>query len=172
VDISQQVEESDESNNQLTLPFTAPTQSPLCNPTPSNPVLRLEPGAILEGHTAPVWSVDYSPDGRLLISGSVDNTLRLWQVANHSLLRTMPGHPFPVLSVEVSPNNQLIATGSDDGIIRRLADQQCSLVHALKGHSIGSPAWRFHRMATALASRLVRLTRCVYGAFPTADPWR
>jgi WD40 repeat protein len=34
----------------------------------------------LTGHTDSVWSVSFSPDGRLLASGSRDNTIKLWQV--------------------------------------------------------------------------------------------
>jgi WD40 repeat protein len=33
------------------------------------------------GHTAPVLSLALSADGRFLVSGSADNTMRLWQVA-------------------------------------------------------------------------------------------
>jgi hypothetical protein len=41
----------------------------------------------LEEHTSPVDSVAFSPDGALLASGSRDNTVRLWHVADRSLLR-------------------------------------------------------------------------------------
>jgi WD40 repeat protein len=46
----------------------------------------------LTGHTDSVYSVAFSPDGRLLASGSRDNTIKLWDVASGSLVRTLSGH--------------------------------------------------------------------------------
>jgi WD40 repeat protein len=37
------------------------------------------------GHTGWVWSVSFSPDGRLLASGSYDDTIKLWRVADGAL---------------------------------------------------------------------------------------
>jgi WD40 repeat protein len=36
--------------------------------------------ATLKGHTSPVWSVAYSPEGQTLASGSHDKTVKLWDV--------------------------------------------------------------------------------------------
>jgi WD40 repeat protein len=38
--------------------------------------------AALHGHSKTVFGVDYSPDGRLIASGSDDSTLRLWNAQN------------------------------------------------------------------------------------------
>jgi WD40 repeat protein len=41
-----------------------------------------------ERHTAPITSLVFSADGRYLLSGSHDGTLRLWRLAKQSTLRT------------------------------------------------------------------------------------
>ncbi|HLC15964.1 MAG TPA: WD40 repeat domain-containing protein, partial [Thermodesulfovibrionia bacterium] len=41
------------------------------------------------GHTSDVWAVAVSPDGRLLVSGSADQTVRLWEVETGKLLMTL-----------------------------------------------------------------------------------
>src|SRR6185437_1200956 len=46
----------------------------------------------LSGHSGPVWSVAFSPDGRLLASGSYDRTIRLWSVRTGELLHSLLGH--------------------------------------------------------------------------------
>ena len=49
------------------------------------------PYTVLE-HTDRVWSVAFSPDGSMLASGSDDDTIRLWDVATGTHLRTLRGH--------------------------------------------------------------------------------
>ena len=61
-----------------------------------------------------VVSVAFSPDGQLLASASVDNTVRLWRVADGRLLRTMKGHDRSVTSVAFSPDGRLLASASWD----------------------------------------------------------
>ena len=49
--------------------------------------------ARLTGHTREVRSVSFSPDGLTLASGSSDETVRLWDVADGTLLRTHDRYP-------------------------------------------------------------------------------
>jgi WD40 repeat protein len=46
-----------------------------------------------------VWSVCFSKDNKLVVSGSDDKTLRLWDLATGKCIKTLEGHSNGVLSV-------------------------------------------------------------------------
>jgi WD40 repeat protein len=70
------------------------------------------------GHREPVSSVAFNPDGRILASGSHDQTVRLWDVYTGNCVRTLLGHRHWVFSVSFSPNGQILASGSHDETIK------------------------------------------------------
>jgi len=67
-----------------------------------------------EGHTDWVKSVSISPDGRWGLSGSHDNTLRLWELATGKFVRTFKGHTDKVYSVSISQDGSWVLSGSWD----------------------------------------------------------
>ena len=72
----------------------------------------------LEGHSDCVSSVTFSPDGKLLASGSLDSTVKLWNAEDGSLVRTLEGHTARVASVTFSPDGKLLACGSADSTVK------------------------------------------------------
>src|SRR5262249_52017815 len=71
-----------------------------------------------EGHSGSVNAVAFSPDGRTVLSGSGDHTIKLWDVATGKLVRTFEGHSGTVSSVAFSPDGRTILSGSWDASVR------------------------------------------------------
>jgi hypothetical protein len=70
----------------------------------------------LKGHTGTVNCVSFSPDGKMLVSGSKDKTIKLWDVATGKELATLKGHTSSVNCVVFSPDGKTVASGSDQTI--------------------------------------------------------
>ena len=74
--------------------------------------------AILSDHTKDVYSLAFSLDGSLLVSGSEDKTVKVWDIQTGGVVRTLYGHTSLVQSVAISADNTMVASGSDDQTIR------------------------------------------------------
>jgi WD40 repeat protein len=74
--------------------------------------------ATLSGHTGGVGAVAFSPDGKLVLTGSADNTARLWEAATGKPVATLSGHTIGVRVVAFSPDGKLVLTGSGDNTAR------------------------------------------------------
>ncbi|KIM74301.1 hypothetical protein PILCRDRAFT_14564 [Piloderma croceum F 1598] len=72
----------------------------------------------LQGHNSSILSVAFSPDGSKIISGSVDKTIRIWDVSTGvKMLPLLQGHNEAVYSVAFSPDGSKIVSGSVDKTI-------------------------------------------------------
>ncbi|MEL6263123.1 MAG: caspase family protein, partial [Cyanobacteria bacterium J06626_6] len=72
----------------------------------------------LEGHSSSVNSVAFSPQGDRIVSGSSDNTLRLWDLEGNAVGSPFEGHSSWVNSVAFSPQGDRIVSGSSDNTLR------------------------------------------------------
>lgn len=74
--------------------------------------------ALLSGHNGEVKSIAYSPDGKMLASAGLDETIRLWQPETGENLATLMGHDGFVMSVAFSPDGKTLFSGSGDATVR------------------------------------------------------
>jgi len=72
----------------------------------------------LEGHSGQINSVSLTPDGCRAISGSEDNTLRVWDVESGRCLKILEGHSDVVCSVSLTPDGHRAVSGSKDKTLR------------------------------------------------------
>ena len=73
---------------------------------------------VLEGDSGDINSVAFSPDGRMIATGSDYNVARLWDAATGRELKVLEGHSDDVYSVAFSPDGRTIATASRDDTTR------------------------------------------------------
>lgn len=70
-----------------------------------------------EGHSYRVNSVDFSKDGKLIVSGGRDYKVRFWRAEDGSMLRTLATHTDEVFDVAYSPDGSMLASGGADQTI-------------------------------------------------------
>jgi WD40 repeat protein len=120
---------------------------------------------VFKGHISPVYAVAFSPDGRILATGGGTNpagllmqsidpslkpdgedmTIRLWDVASATQLRTLTGHTREVTSVAFSPDGKTLLSGASSGDVPKLWDVSGGTeLRSLQGESNWASAVAFH----------------------------
>jgi RNA polymerase sigma factor (sigma-70 family) len=99
----------------------------------------------LEGHTAAVGCLCFSPDAKVLASGSRDGTVRLWDVATGKQLRQIAESAGEVPFVGYSPDGKLLVWADGEGVLRVWDFEQGKLLHELPSISERFPANRSTR---------------------------
>ena len=89
----------------------------------------------LRGHLEDVTAVAFSPDGKRLVTGSWDQTAKVWEAASGRELLTLKGHSAPIWCVALSPDGQRIVTGSWDQTAKVWDAASGRELLTLRGHS-------------------------------------
>jgi WD40 repeat protein len=108
------------------------------------------------GHTDSVESVAFSPDGKKIVSGSDDDTLRVWDAeSGSSILGPLVGHSDWVKLLAFSPDGKKIVSGSNDNTLRRVWDAESGLLftpHSLPDNDSSSPSMAYSSFLHATIS--------------------
>ncbi|MFH1212889.1 MAG: T9SS type A sorting domain-containing protein [Candidatus Neomarinimicrobiota bacterium] len=84
-------------------------------------IWRVSDGSLIrtiQGHSSWIKSIDFSPDGKYLVSGGYDKLVKIWSVDKGILLKSFSGHSDWVNSVAFSPDGRYVASGSSDKTIK------------------------------------------------------
>ncbi|MFN4258080.1 MAG: c-type cytochrome domain-containing protein [Gemmataceae bacterium] len=87
------------------------------------------------GHTAPVTCVSFSPNGQWVLTGSADQTLRLWQVPTGGAARRFVGHADAITALAWSGDGRRIISGSADRTVRVWDVSSGQLLRTFTGHT-------------------------------------
>jgi len=97
-------------------------------------ILSSQTRMTLRGHSGPVNSVAFSPDGKRLATASYDQTAKVWDAESGQELLTLRGHGAFVLGVAFSPDGKRLATASGDGTAKVWDAEGGKELLTLRGH--------------------------------------
>lgn len=105
-------------------------------------------------------SVDFHPYGEFFASGSLDTTLRVWDIRNKGCVHKYSGHPSGISRCRFSPDGRWVASAGDDGTVKLWDLTAGKLLKEFTKHDAAVPVLEFHPneflLATASMDRAVR----------------
>lgn len=104
------------------------------------------------GHTGHVAALEFSHDGKWLVSGGIDGAIMLWDANTLELVTQIDAHSAPIMDIVYSPDESYIASAAQDGLIRLWTLPDLTRTHTLKGHTGSALCLSFHPDGDRLAS--------------------
>lgn len=143
----------------LVLPIRAESKD---DTLPDGAFARL--GEVRYRHVGRVFALAFAPDGKTLLAGAWDGSLRLWDVASGKEIRQYAGHKGWVRSVAFSPDGKTFASGGKDKIIRIWETATGKELRRLEGHQNWIQHLAFSPDGKTLASRSMGRTIRLWNA--------
>lgn len=111
----------------------------------------------LQGHTHSVRAI--AAHGDTLVSGSYDNTVRMWRISTGETVHVLQGHSQKVYSVVLDMERNRCISGSMDSFVKIWDLETGSCIHTLEGHSllVGLLDLRDGRLVSAAADTTLRI---------------
>ncbi|KAH9601579.1 Sof1-like protein [Trypanosoma melophagium] len=95
------------------------------------------PKSVFQGHISGITSVDFAPTGKMFVAGSLDSTIRMWDIhqttKSNSIEMYHTKRMAKVFSVKWSPDNNYIYSGSEDAILRVWKSDASKPIRPLRG---------------------------------------
>ncbi|MBF0466503.1 MAG: protein kinase [Nitrospirae bacterium] len=91
-------------------------------------------GTTFKGHSGAVTSISADSHSKLLLTGSIDKTIRLWDIESGDLINTFKGFPAGITSVHLSEDGLYAVAGTMDKTISFWDIKKGKQMRALKGH--------------------------------------
>uniref|UniRef100_A0A803LPQ0 Katanin p80 WD40 repeat-containing subunit B1 homolog n=1 Tax=Chenopodium quinoa TaxID=63459 RepID=A0A803LPQ0_CHEQI len=95
------------------------------------------------GHTTPVESLSFDSTEVLVLGGASSGTVKLWDLEEAKMVRTLTGHRSNCTSVEFHPFGEFFASGSADTDLKIWDIRKKGCIHTYKGHNLGINAIKF-----------------------------
>jgi WD40 repeat protein len=120
-----------------------------------SPAARLATSYVFDAHESDVFTVAWSPNGRLLASGGRDQTVQVWDVETGDLVMLYEGHKDAVYAVAWSPDSTTIASGGRDQTVQvwDVETGEPFLTYYGHAHSVYALAWSSDGTRIASGSR-------------------
>ncbi|MEA5576816.1 eIF2A-related protein [Anabaena sp. UHCC 0451] len=90
--------------------------------------------ATLSGHQKEITQINFSPDGKTLVSLDKSQTVKFWNSGNGKLIKTFQGDGNRISNVKINADNQTIAVFGDKDVVK-VWNRQGKLITTVKGHS-------------------------------------
>ncbi len=112
---------------------------------------------LLTGHTRPIKSLTFSPDGNTFVTAGDDNIANLWDSHTGKRLLSFMGHRDDVNEVSFHPDGKTLATASDDNTVGLWNIKTGELITSLSGHSDNVHSVSFSSDGRVIASGSYRI---------------
>ncbi|MTI21009.1 CHAT domain-containing protein [Fulvivirga sp. RKSG066] len=89
---------------------------------------------VQRGHNASIKAVAFTKDGKYLLTGSRDKTVKLWEIASGRELRTYYGHESTINDIAISPDGKTFLTSSADKTARLWSIETGEQLQIFEGH--------------------------------------